>query len=156
MATSIIQDCDTGMFLQDCSLDIPPSQKTLSTFLNISISSMSTSQRICHHQISKKNSQDMQEPKIPNLQDPWKNKRNIFGSTDKRKGCVWPRSGQQEGRFSGEKPFHAGECASYPGQGNRRHCGDKSSEPPSRERTGSFRDTLQEQSKKLSAMHSPQ
>ncbi|XP_071458720.1 spermatogenesis-associated protein 31E1-like [Marmota flaviventris] len=140
LATGVIlQDFATDKFHQDCApevllaADILASQERQSNTLSMSSRSASTSQ--CG--LSEDSIQDLQGPKIPELQDPGKSRRNTFRPTAKRADSVRPRSGTQGERLSGGRPSCAGEMGpSVPVKEVGDTVGDKSSQAPSKRNFG--------------------
>ncbi|XP_071458931.1 putative spermatogenesis-associated protein 31C2 [Marmota flaviventris] len=140
LATGVIlQDFATDKFHQDCApevllaADILASQERQSNTLSMSSRSASTSQ--CG--LSEDSIQDLQGPKIPELQDPGKSRRNTFRPTAKRADSVRPRSGTQGERLSEGRPSCAAEMGpSVPVKEVGDTVGDKSSQAPSKRNFG--------------------
>nr|XP_040127493.1 spermatogenesis-associated protein 31A6-like [Ictidomys tridecemlineatus] len=144
LATGVIlQDCATDMFHQDCApevllaADILASQERGSSSLSMSSRSSSTSQGLYGLLTSEDSSEDLQEPKTPELQDPGKSRRNKFRPTAKREDRVRPRSEAQGERLSGRRRSCAVEMGpSVPVMDVGDTVGDKSSQAPSKRNFG--------------------
>ncbi|KAM4802756.1 spermatogenesis-associated protein 31A6-like [Urocitellus parryii] len=111
----ILQDCATDMFHEDCgpealwAANILTSEERWSSSLSMTSSSASISQDLYGLLTSEESSEELQEPKITELQDPWKSRRNKFRATSKNKDSVKLRSKAQEERLAGGRPLCAGE-----------------------------------------------
>nr|XP_010598283.1 spermatogenesis-associated protein 31E1-like [Loxodonta africana] len=78
------QDCATEMILQGCATDILASQPSRSSpkHANRDIAAREVVSELME---ARGSSLGQQDPKIPKLQDPWKNQRKISAPTDERK-----------------------------------------------------------------------